>query len=177
MPRHSKPVIRAALVAVLAFLVTALTACATRDAARPEPVASAPPPAPELMDTLALVDPATGITTTVDPMSGTVLRFASNSAELDEVARQACFHLVQILHREPGLRVIVAGHADERGSSDYNLELALKRATSVANHLVMLGVQASQVETVSYGEERPHSLEAGEAGWALNRRVEISFIR
>ncbi|NCW10096.1 MAG: hypothetical protein EBW40_10200 [Gammaproteobacteria bacterium] len=67
------------------------------------------------------------------------------------------------------------GHADERGTRAYNLALGERRANSVARYLVIQGVNRSQIETVSYGEERPLSLSRDDNGWSRNRRVELIY--
>ena len=67
------------------------------------------------------------------------------------------------------------GHADERGTRAYNLALGERRANSVARYLVIQGVNRSQIETVSYGEERPLSLSRDDSGWSRNRRVELIY--
>ena len=72
-------------------------------------------------------------------------------------------------------KVRLEGHADERGTRGYNLALAERRANSVARYLVIQGVKRSQIETVSYGEERPLSLSRDENGWSRNRRVELIY--
>lgn len=70
--------------------------------------------------------------------------------------------------------VRVEGHADERGTTDYNLALGQRRASSVQRQLTQLGVPASRIKTVSYGEERPAERGSGESVWAKNRRVEVT---
>lgn len=65
------------------------------------------------------------------------------------------------------------GHADERGSREYNMALGERRANAVADFLVLQGVPRSRIETVSYGEERPAALGSNEQAWAKNRRVEL----
>jgi peptidoglycan-associated lipoprotein len=67
------------------------------------------------------------------------------------------------------------GHADERGSREYNLALGERRALAVRKRLVLLGASAAQVRAVSYGEERPVSGGSDENSYALNRRVEITY--
>ena len=80
-----------------------------------------------------------------------------------------------ILAANPGVRLRVAGHCDERGSDEYNLALGNRRASSAKRYLVNKGVDASRIEIVSFGEERP--LDAGhtESAWARNRRSEFEL--
>jgi peptidoglycan-associated lipoprotein len=77
----------------------------------------------------------------------------------------------QWLARYPNARVTVEGHADERGTREYNLALGERRANSAKNYLGSLGVDASRVQTVSYGKERPQALGSDESAWAQNRRA------
>lgn len=70
-------------------------------------------------------------------------------------------------------RLIIEGHTDERGGSEYNLALGQKRAEAVAKSLVLLGAADGQLEAVSFGKERPADPASNEASWAKNRRVEI----
>ncbi len=72
-----------------------------------------------------------------------------------------------------GARIRLEGHADERGTREYNLALGERRANSIRDYLVVNGASLSQIETVSYGEERPADQGQAEASYRLNRRVEI----
>ena len=72
-------------------------------------------------------------------------------------------------------KVRLEGHGDERGTRAYNLALGERRANSVARYLVIQGVNRSQIESMSYGEERPLSLSRDENGWSRNRRVELIY--
>ena len=67
------------------------------------------------------------------------------------------------------------GHADERGSREYNMALGERRANAVRDFLVLQGVSRSNLEVISYGEERPLALGSGESSWSKNRRVEIDY--
>ena len=81
----------------------------------------------------------------------------------------------QYLSSHPQQRVILAGHADERGSSEYNIALGEQRAKSVERMMRAQGVSASQLEIVSYGEEKPAVSGSGESAWQMNRRVEVGY--
>lgn len=74
------------------------------------------------------------------------------------------------LKKYPQVTVTVEGHADERGTREYNLALGERRANSAKEYLVSLGVDASRIKTISYGKERPVALGHNEAAWAQNRR-------
>jgi peptidoglycan-associated lipoprotein len=77
----------------------------------------------------------------------------------------------QWLARYPNTRITVEGHADERGTRDYNLALGERRANSAKNYLTSVGVDASRIQTVSYGKERPQAMGSDEQSWAQNRRA------
>ena len=75
------------------------------------------------------------------------------------------------LARYPDKRITVEGHADERGTRDYNLALGERRANAAKTYLIGLGVGAERIQTVSLGKERPVALGSDEASWARNRRA------
>ena len=79
----------------------------------------------------------------------------------------------RLLVAQRNLRMSLEGHADERGGREYNLALGQKRAEAVTKAMELLGVNANQVEAVSFGEERPAETGSSEAAWAKNRRVEL----
>jgi peptidoglycan-associated lipoprotein len=87
----------------------------------------------------------------------------SDSAET--LKRQAAW-----MKSNPNVTVIVEGHCDERGTREYNLALGERRANSVREYLISLGVSAARIETISYGKERPAVTGSNEAAWAQNRR-------
>jgi peptidoglycan-associated lipoprotein len=77
----------------------------------------------------------------------------------------------QWLQRNPAVRVLLEGHADERGTRDYNLALGERRANAAKNYLASLGVDPSRIEVISYGKERPAELGSNEEAYAKNRRA------
>ena len=113
-----------------------------------------------------------------DPSAGelaTVIFFEFDSSEVraedqDIVAR----HAMQ-LAGNPTWRVRLEGHADERGSREYNIGLGERRSQAVRQMLMIQGVSAAQISTVSFGEERPASFGSSETDYAQNRRVEIKY--
>lgn len=76
----------------------------------------------------------------------------------------------QWLRQYPSVNVMVGGHADERGTREYNIALGDRRASAVKNYLVSLGVDPRRVQTISYGKERPEMMGANSESWARNRR-------
>lgn len=97
--------------------------------------------------------------------------FDTDRYNVDSAAAAALQTQAQWLMRYPQKRATVEGHADERGTREYNLALGERRANSAKNYLVGLGVDASRLTTVSYGKERPIALGSDEQSWARNRRA------
>lgn len=81
----------------------------------------------------------------------------------------------RFLANHPDRQVQLAGHADERGTREYNMALGEQRAQAVARLLKLHGVAAAQIETVSYGEEQPLAYGSNETAWTKNRRVEFVY--
>ncbi|WP_374525370.1 peptidoglycan-associated lipoprotein Pal [Sphingopyxis sp.] len=77
----------------------------------------------------------------------------------------------QWLARNPAVRVTLEGHADERGTRDYNIALGERRANAAKNYLATLGVDPSRINVISYGKERPAAVGSNEEAWAQNRRA------
>jgi peptidoglycan-associated lipoprotein len=88
-----------------------------------------------------------------------------------EVTAQLDRYVALLRNGSQSLRL--EGHADERGTTEYNLALGERRAKAVADYLTASGISAARIETVSYGEERPAAPGHDEESWALNRRVEL----
>jgi peptidoglycan-associated lipoprotein len=78
---------------------------------------------------------------------------------------------IAILRANPNLRIAVVGHADERGSDEYNLALTKRRAAEAKRFLVQQGIDASRLETEGYGEEQPLDPGSNESAWSMNRRA------
>lgn len=81
----------------------------------------------------------------------------------------------EYLASHPNAKVILEGHADERGTREYNIALGERRAKAVSKLMVLQGVSPSQIEVISFGEERPVSSSHNESSWSVNRRVEILY--
>jgi len=109
-----------------------------------------------------------------DPLNYKVLFFRYNSSAIDERSRIIATRHAQHLGSNGGARVNLEGHADERGTRDFNLALGERRAQTVAQLMSTAGAR-STIETISYGEERPVDAAHTEAAWQSNRRVEIKY--
>lgn len=104
---------------------------------------------------------------------GRVVYFDYDSFVIKDEFRSLIEGHAKLLAANRSKRVVVEGHTDERGGREYNLALGQKRAEAVAKSLELLGATQSQVEAVSYGEERPAVEGHDEAAWARNRRAEV----
>tara|TARA_Y100001970_G_scaffold260448_1_gene342541 strand:- start:3545 stop:4078 length:534 start_codon:yes stop_codon:yes gene_type:complete len=96
--------------------------------------------------------------------------FNYDSAELDSDAQELLQDQVAWLKQHSSVSVIIEGHCDERGTREYNLALGEKRAQSVKNYLINLGISSDRVSTISYGKERPAVVGSNDGAWAQNRR-------
>ena len=101
--------------------------------------------------------------------------FAFDSSSLDGEATAIIEAHAQYLVNNPGIKVTLEGHTDERGTREYNLALGERRAQAVARMMRVLGVEGGRINTISYGEEKPVDTEHNEAAWRQNRRVEIVY--
>jgi peptidoglycan-associated lipoprotein len=96
--------------------------------------------------------------------------FGYDRYDVSDEARMTLDKQAAWLNQYPNLSITIEGHADERGTREYNLALGERRANSVKNYLVALGVSASRINTISYGKERPAVVGSDESSWAQNRR-------
>lgn len=101
----------------------------------------------------------------------TTVYFDTDRFNIDATDQAALQAQAQYFARFPQLTFTIQGHADERGTREYNLALGEQRANAARNYLVSVGVAANRIRTVSYGKERPVALGSDEQSWAQNRRA------
>jgi peptidoglycan-associated lipoprotein len=138
-----------------------------------EAMNTAPPPAPPPPPMAAAP-----VTSSILPGSGEDFRvnvgdtvhFAYNEYNIEDSDKGVLGRQAAWLAKYPAVRLTVEGHADERGTREYNLALGARRANAVKEYLVSQGVSTGRLETISYGKERPICTESNEACWAQNRR-------
>ena len=121
---------------------------------------------------------ATGANPLKDPnniLSKRSIYFEFDSFAVSEQYKPIIEAHAKYLAANRNARVALQGHADERGSREYNIALGQKRADAVKRMMTLLGVQETIVETVSFGEEKPKNSGHDEASWAENRRVDIVY--
>lgn len=97
--------------------------------------------------------------------------FATDSYDIDPEDRAVLDTQAAWLMANPGVRVTIEGHCDERGTREYNLALGERRANAASNYLAARGVSASRMTVISYGKERPIALGSDASSWAQNRRA------
>jgi len=104
-----------------------------------------------------------------------MVHFDYDKSDIRPDAQQVLMQKVEVLRANPDVRLKITGHADERGSVEYNLALGMRRATSVKDFLAGYGIDAARFETASLGEERPLDPASTEEAWAKNRRAEFEI--
>ncbi len=159
------------------LLATALVTTAACSKKRPEVLPPAPGEAPADTSggytgggTTGAVTPGSSEDFKRSVTSDTV-NFGLDQYDIDGTARGILDSQVTWLQRYPNVRVTIEGHADERGTREYNLALGDRRANAAKNYLVARGVSPARITTISYGKERPLALGSDEESWAQNRRA------
>ncbi|HSM04015.1 MAG TPA: peptidoglycan-associated lipoprotein Pal [Longimicrobiales bacterium] len=99
--------------------------------------------------------------------------FDFDESDITPAAERILRSKVEILRSNPSLRISIQGHADERGSTEYNLALGTRRAEAVRQFLAGFGLGADRFAITSFGEERPAAMGSTESAWAQNRRAEF----
>ncbi len=117
----------------------------------------------------------TAINDTNNVLIEKVIYFGYDSDQIGEEYQTLIAHHGKYLAANADMQVRIEGHADERGSREYNVALANRRAQSVRRLVLFQGAAAEQVDVVSYGEEKPVALGHDEESWRLNRRVELVY--
>jgi peptidoglycan-associated lipoprotein len=170
------------LASVSAILL--LAACANKMEAPPvmmtaaTPAPAAPAPQPMMARPPAMMQPPPAVQQ--GPLPGSIADFQTNvgdkvffaydKSDIDDRARGTLQKQAAWLQRWPTVVLIIEGHADERGTREYNLALGARRAQAAKDYLASLGVSGARLETISYGKERPVCVQSDEACWAQNRR-------
>jgi len=111
----------------------------------------------------------------IDIQKQRVLYFEFDSSELSAEARDLVNAHATHLAGHPNSSIVLEGHADERGTREYNLALGERRAKTVEQLMLLQGVAKKQIQVISFGEERPVAPGHDESAWRLNRRVEILY--
>ncbi|MDQ8022970.1 MAG: peptidoglycan-associated lipoprotein Pal [Moraxellaceae bacterium] len=171
---------------ILSLIAAAtLAACSSTPETKPAPAAAAP--APAAAPAAPAAKPAAAPAAKVDPYDPSQLNnpasllskrsifFAYDKFDVSEDYQPLVVTHALFLTKNPSYKIVIQGNADERGSSEYNLALGQKRADAVKSGLVALGVSAGQIETISFGKEKPRNTGSDEVAWAENRRADIVY--
>lgn len=163
-----------ALLTISAAVLVSACARKREDLPPPPPPPATPVPLPEP----SAPPPAVGTTAVPGSMADFMARagsdrvfFALDRYDLDAEARATLDRQAQWLRQYPAVRATIEGHADERGTREYNLALGERRANAARNYLAAQGVAASRMTVISYGKERPAVEGSNEEAWAQNRRA------
>jgi peptidoglycan-associated lipoprotein len=134
--------------------------------------APAPAPAPAPQSSFALGSQSGGLKTA--PMTRSIY-YEYDKAEITAEGKKVIEANAEYLRSHPGVKVVVEGNADERGSAEYNVALGQRRADSVSKIMSILGIPSDRVETVSFGKEKPKVRGHDESAWSQNRRSDIVY--
>lgn len=160
--------------AVLTISVLALAACGKKTPPElpPAPIVTAPQTTTTAPTRPLETGPVAGSQADfLATVSSDRVFFDTDRFNIDTEDQQTLQSQARWLSQYPTKRIIVEGHADERGTRDYNLALGERRANSAKNYLVALGIAPSRIQVVSFGKERPDALGSDPQAWAQNRRA------
>lgn len=104
-----------------------------------------------------------------------IVYFAFDSAQIRPEFQSMIDAHARYLRANGGRKIVIEGHTDERGGREFNLALGQQRSQAVARALTLLGVAPAQIESISFGEEKPAEAGSEEAAWSKNRRAEIAY--
>ena len=161
-------------------LGTSVMLCAALSACASKPPKELPPPPPSSIAAGAAANantmpqpprPGSQADFLATMMGKDTIHFAYDKYNIDPVAVEALQSQARWLTRYPYKHATIEGHTDERGTREYNLALGERRANAAKNYLVSLGVDASRLNVISYGKERPIDPASNEEAWAKNRRA------
>jgi peptidoglycan-associated lipoprotein len=156
---------------ILAAASFTLAACSDKEEA--QPVSAAPPvestTRPPVQDQGLGYEP--GSQQDLEANAGSRVYFGYDEYSLDDRAQATLAKQADWLRRYPNKSFTIEGHADERGTREYNLALGARRADAAKRYLVSLGIEEGRLNTISYGKERPEAIGSNEAAWAQNRRA------
>ena len=159
----------------LLFLIALLSACATTDQQDASATDNAATASSSTSTAISSgFDSANAVEIPVEPVVQleNVFYFDYDQASLDGDVRASLDAQAATLRNSSDV-IVLEGHADERGSREYNLALGERRAKAVADYLAIQGISRARIEVVSFGEERPVALRSNSEDYALNRRVEL----
>jgi peptidoglycan-associated lipoprotein len=169
----------------IALVALTLTACTPKQTVQPDAEAAVAVPSPAAASSAATTPLAAPAAPAADAMAALdapgsllaqrIVYFDFDKSEIRADMLEMLKAHAQFLVQNPGMKVRLEGHADERGTREYNIGLGDRRAQAVRRVLLFQGVESSQLQPVSYGEERPAVDGHDDKAWAKNRRVELVY--
>lgn len=166
----------------VSLTVLAMSGCASKGGATDEAATTETAAAEESQTQPVPASPEVDVQTNVESegaanplVDQTTIYFDFDQAGIRPEFKEILNAHAEYLKANPQASVVLEGHCDERGTVEYNLALGERRANTVKRYLIVQGAAASQVDTVSYGEERPAQVGSTEAAWSKNRRAEINY--
>jgi peptidoglycan-associated lipoprotein len=102
--------------------------------------------------------------------------FGFDRSDLTEASMKILKENIVYLTNNPSIKIVLEGHTDNRGTSEYNLSLGQRRAIKVKEYCTKLGISSNRIATVSYGKEKPAEIGDNESAWSKNRRVEVKTL-
>ena len=163
-------------IVISVVLLNLLAACASQ---KPKEVAAEPAPAPVAAPVATrAVEAPTAVDPLNDPnsiLAGRSVYYPFDISAVQEADKPLVQAHAKYLSENPNRTVRLEGNCDERGSNEYNLALGQRRADGVQKMLELGGAKASQLTTVSYGEEKPRAEGHNEAAWKQNRRTDLNY--
>jgi peptidoglycan-associated lipoprotein len=181
---------KALVLLTMVLVVVAVGGCPKKKPATTPEMTITPTTVEPTQEVAPATEPAIAGDQTPDPLSGDLVAaneyatsqgllgdvfFDYDAFELRQDARDRLAQNAKFLTSHPEFILTIEGHADERGTNDYNLALGDKRANAAKEYLSTLGVGAERLRTVSYGEERPFCGESTEECWQQNRRAHFTI--
>ncbi|MFC0204492.1 peptidoglycan-associated lipoprotein Pal [Novosphingobium soli] len=170
MPRRGTRARHAGATMLVVAGALAISACGTKAPKElpPQPTPTSSTTGP---DQMAGAVPGSQADFVAQMMGADTIYFDLDKYDVDAQDQAALARQAQWLMQYPSKRATIEGHADERGTREYNLALGERRANAAKNYLVSLGVDPGRISTISYGKERPIALGSDEQSWAQNRRA------
>lgn len=170
---------RRRVVMTLALLALGAVGCRKKPETAPPPITDDRPPPPPPPTVVPPPPPsgesADAVTRGVTAELANVIHFDYDKSDIKPEDRPVLDMKAAIMRANPAVRIRVSGHADERGSDEYNLVLGNQRALAAKSYLEAKGIDGSRIEITSYGEERPMDRAGTEDAWAKNRRDEFEI--
>lgn len=155
-----------------------ISACAKKQTVAPEPEQAAIEQEPQITveDIKFTEEPSIRDTNIETKTALETVYFNLDSSSVDDAGMNTLKSNEEYLKANPNINIVIEGHCDERGTTEYNLALGQRRALKIKEYYVQLGIAPNRIATISYGEEMPAVKMNNESAWAKNRRAETKIL-